>query len=84
MKVFIVVRDILYRPPVTWSLFQLLVLSVIICSTLAAAPGWSIWQGGMWNIPDDDNDNIPGVGGTDYPVNGQKELCAINPTNPGC
>ena len=38
----------------------------------------------MWNIPDDDGDNIPGVGGNDYPVNGQKELCGLNPTNPGC
>ena len=56
----------------------------MICLSVAAAPGWSIWQNGMWNIPDDDNDNIPGVGGNDYPVNGQKELCAINPTNPGC
>ena len=46
--------------------------------------GWSIWSGGMWNIPDDDGDNIPGVGGNDYPVNGQKELCGLNPTNPGC
>ena len=67
---------------------------------MSAAPGWSIWSGGMWNIPDDDGDNIPGkkllhkhlnhdhlyagVGGNDYPVNGQKELCGLNPTNPGC
>ena len=56
----------------------------MVCCSMAAAPGWSIWQGGMWNIPDDDNDNIPGLAGSDYPVNGQKELCAINPTNPGC
>ena len=65
-------------------LLQLLTLSLMICLSVAAAPGWSIWQNGMWNIPDDDNDNIPGVGGNDYPVNGQKELCAINPANPGC
>ena len=54
----------------------------------------------MWTIPDDDGDNIPGktphhnlqpdeplhagVGGNDYPVNGLKELCALNPANPGC
>merc|ERR1719422_884066 len=58
--------------------------SLCIFLTMSAAPGWSIWSGGMWNIPDDDGDNIPGVGGNDYPVNGQKELCALNPTNPGC
>ena len=42
---------------------------------------------------DDDNDsnddlftgdNIPGVGGSDYPTKGQADLCALNPTNPGC
>ena len=65
-------------------LLQLLTISLMICLSLAAAPGWSIWQGGMWNIPDDDNDNIPGVGGNDYPVNGQAQLCALNPSNPGC
>ena len=27
---------------------------------LSAAPGWSIWKNGMWEIPDDDMDNIPG------------------------
>ena len=66
--------------------FQLLLLALTMCLTSAApqAPGWSIWSGGMWNIPDDDGDNIPGVGGNDYPVNGQKELCGLNPTNPGC
>ena len=66
--------------------FQLLVLALTMCLTYAGpqAPGWSIWSGGMWVIPDDDGDNIPGVGGNDYPVNGQKELCALNPTNPGC
>ena len=29
-------------------------------------------------------DNIPGVGGNDYPVKSQADLCALNPTNPGC
>ena len=65
-------------------LFQLVVLALSVALTQAAAPGWSIWSNGMWNIPDDDNDNIPGVGGNDYPVNGQAQLCALNPTNPGC
>ena len=57
---------------------------VCVSLVLAAAPGWSIWQGGMWMIPDDDGDNIPGVGGVDYPVKSQADLCALNPTNPGC
>ena len=65
-------------------MFQLVVLALSVALTQAAAPGWSIWSNGMWNIPDDDNDNIPGVGGNDYPVNGQAQLCALNPTNPGC
>ena len=39
---------------------QVLVVSLMICLSLGAAPGWSIWTGGMWNIPDDDGDNIPG------------------------
>ena len=83
---------------------QVCVLSLLVCLAAAlpspAAPGWSIWSGGMWNIPDDDGeedpdhdgggdhgvagDNIPGVGGNDYPVKSQADLCALNPTNPGC
>ena len=46
------------------SLMPLLQVELALCVSLvlAAAPGWSIWQGGMWTIPDDDGDNIPGVG----------------------
>ena len=47
-------------------------------------PGWSIWGGGKWKIPDGDGDNIPGNGGQHYPKYGQKKLCALNPSNPGC
>jgi hypothetical protein len=35
---------------------------------LAAAPGWSIWKNGMWDLSDTDNDNIPGY----YLVNNLK------------
>ena len=41
-----------------------------------------------WRDDDDSDhvsgDNIPGVGGSDYPTKSQADLCAINPTNPGC
>ena len=93
-----------------WLVFymQVLLLSLVLSLSpvsegAAAAPGWSIWSGGRWIIPDDDEDNIPGktpitiatwvkpynlscagIAGIDYPVKGQKELCALNPTNPGC
>ena len=37
--------------------FQTLLLSLISLSlSLPAAPGWSIWTGGMWSIPDDDGE----------------------------
>lgn len=51
-------------------------------------PWW--WR---WDDSDDGNDgdhdhfigdNIPGVGGSDYPTKGQADLCALNPANPGC
>ena len=36
---------------------QALLLSLISLSlSLPAAPGWSIWSGGMWTIPDDDGE----------------------------
>merc|ERR1719460_865829 len=47
-------------------------------------PGWNIWGGGKWKIPDTDNDNIPGTGWINYPKYGQAELCKLNPRNPGC
>ena len=47
-------------------------------------PGWSIWGGGKWRIPDGDKDNIPGNAWEHYPRYGQKKLCALNPRNPGC
>ena len=33
----------------------------LISMSMAAAPGWSIWKDGMWQVPDSDNDNIPGI-----------------------
>ena len=47
-------------------------------------PGWDIWGGGNWKIPDTDHDNIPGTGWIHYPKYGQGELCKLNPRNPGC
>ena len=36
---------------------QTILLSLIALSlSLPAAPGWSIWSGGMWMIPDDDGE----------------------------
>lgn len=41
-------------------------LSLLVCLAAAlpspAAPGWSIWSGGMWNIPDDDGEEDPDHG----------------------
>jgi len=61
-----------------------MLVCVLVAVCQAAAPGWSIWVNGMWDIADDDMDNIPGVGGTNYPTKGQADLCALNPKNPGC
>jgi hypothetical protein len=35
-------------------------MGLLMAVTQAAAPGWSIWKNGMWDLSDSDNDNIPG------------------------
>jgi hypothetical protein len=37
-----------------------ILVSLAVSMALAAAPGWSIWKNGMWDLSDTDNDNIPG------------------------
>ena len=33
--------------------------------------GWSIWVNGMWDIADDDMDNIPGIAADKFGSNGR-------------
>lgn len=39
---------------------QLLFVFVCVGVCMSAAPGWSIWKNGKWDIEDADKDNIPG------------------------
>jgi len=40
---------------------QMVLVSLMVGVALSAAPGWSIWKNGMWDLSDSDNDNIPGT-----------------------